>query len=61
MVLYWNPSNGNIELTDPEGQPDRLFQRRLRRRIPTVSVGTTGGPGNKSRMIYEFVGGQTTT
>lgn len=58
-VLYRNPTTGNIEFTDPEGNRTVFsnFGSGGSEYLP-ISVAMTGGPGNKSRMIYEFVGGK---
>jgi RHS repeat-associated protein len=57
-VLYRNPTTGNIEFTDPEGNRTVFsnFGSGSGEYLP-ISVAMTGGPGNKSRMIYELVGG----
>ncbi len=58
-VLYRNTSTGNIEFTDPDGNRTIFsnFGSGSSEYLP-ISVAMTGGPGNKSRMIYELVGGK---
>jgi RHS repeat-associated protein len=55
-VLYRNPSTGNIEFTDPGGNRTVFSNSGSGNEYLPISVATTGGPGNKSRMIYELVG-----
>jgi RHS repeat-associated protein len=57
-VLYRNPTTGNIEFTDPEGNRTVFSNFGSGNEYSPISVAMTGGPGNKSRMIYEFVGGK---
>jgi RHS repeat-associated protein len=55
-VLYRNPSTGNVELTDPEGNRTVFSNNGSGNEYLPISVAMTGGEGNKSRMIYEVVG-----
>lgn len=58
-VLYRNPSNGNIEFTDPEGNKTVFSNGGSGNEYLPVSVAMTGSSGNnKARMIYEVVGGK---
>jgi RHS repeat-associated protein len=56
FVLYRNTSNGNIELSDPDGNKTVFSNNGSGSEYLPVSVGMTGGPGNKTRMIYQFEG-----
>lgn len=56
FVLYRNTSNGNIELTDPDGNRTVFSNNGSGSEYLPVSVGTTGGPGNKTRLIYQVEG-----
>jgi RHS repeat-associated protein len=57
-VLY-RLNASEIAFTDPEGNRTVFsnFGSGSSEYLP-VSIAMTGGPGNKSRMIYEFVGGK---
>jgi RHS repeat-associated protein len=55
-VLYRNPSTGNIEFTDPEGNRTVFSNNGAGKEYLPISVAMTGGAGNKSRMVYEIVG-----
>ncbi|MFL5833895.1 MAG: DNRLRE domain-containing protein [Solirubrobacterales bacterium] len=55
-VLYRNPSTGNLEFTDPEGNKTVFSNGGAGNEYLPISVAMTGGPGNKSRMIYQLVG-----
>jgi RHS repeat-associated protein len=52
-VLYRNPSTGNIEFTDPAGNRTVFSNNGSGNEYLPISIAMTGGPGNKSRMIYE--------
>jgi RHS repeat-associated protein len=52
-VLSRNPSTGNIEFTDPGGNRTVFSNNGSGNEYLPISVAMTGGPGNKSRMIYE--------
>lgn len=56
FALYRNPSTGNIELTDPGGNKTVFTNNGSGSEYLPVSVGMTGGPGNKTRMIYQVEG-----
>lgn len=58
FVLYRNPSAGNIELTDPAGNRTVFSNNGSGNEYLPISVAMTGGPGNKSRMIYQLVNGK---
>jgi RHS repeat-associated protein len=57
-LLYRNPSTGNIEFTDPDGNRTVFSNGGLGNEYMPISIAMTGGPGNKSRMIYELAGGK---
>jgi RHS repeat-associated protein len=57
-ILYRNPNTGNIEFTDPEGNKTTFSNNGSGNEYLPISVAMTGGPGNKSRMIYEPIGGK---
>jgi RHS repeat-associated protein len=56
-VLYRNPSTGNIEFTGPDGNKTVFSNGGSGNEYLPISIAMTGGPGNKSRMIYKPVGG----
>jgi RHS repeat-associated protein len=55
-VLSWaNESHTEIALVDPDGNRTVFSDANLpANEYAPVSVATTGGPGNKTRMVYEF-------
>ncbi|HEY6729514.1 MAG TPA: DNRLRE domain-containing protein, partial [Solirubrobacterales bacterium] len=57
-VLYRNPETGTIEFTDPDGNRTVFSNGGSGSEYLPISVVMTGGPGNKSRMFYEPVGGK---
>ena len=57
-ALYRNPSTGNIELTDPAGNRTVFSNNGSGNEYLPISIAMTGGPGNKSRMIYETFDGK---
>jgi RHS repeat-associated protein len=57
-LLYRNPSTGNIEFTDPDGNRTVFSNGGSGNEYLPISIAMTGGPGNKSRMIYELAGGK---
>ena len=59
FALFRNTGTGNIELTDPDGNKTVFSNNGSGNVYLPASVGMTGGPGNKTRMIYQIEGSQT--
>jgi RHS repeat-associated protein len=56
--LFRNTTTGNIEFTDPAGNRTVFSNGGSGNEYLPVSIAMTGGPGNKSRMIYQLVEGK---
>ena len=56
FALFRNTGTGNIELTDPDGNKTVFSNNGSGNVYLPASVGSTGGPGNKTRMIYQIEG-----
>ena len=52
-LLYRNITTGNIEFTDPAGNRTIFAKNGSSNEYLPKYIAMTGGPGNKSRMIYE--------
>ncbi len=57
-VLYRIPNTNSIKLTDPAGNATVFSNEGSGNEYMPKSIAMTGGPGNKSRMIYDPVNGK---